>query len=603
MLALLLLGAIPLLSAASSPLVFDGSERLAVAPHVEVLEDPTGSFSFESVRDSRDRDFRPAPIAPGNELNFGYSSSVFWLRFAVRSTAEATPLLEVAFPSLDSVTLYAPDRDGRYRESATGDLRPFAERPMPHRNFVFPLPLRPEQPKTVYLRIVSGGTLTVPLELLPAERFHAVQRLSYSAYGLYFGMLLALAIYNGLLFFSLREPSYLAYVAFAASMALAQASIIGFGSEFLWPNAPAWGNVSLLFFFAATGFFGALFTRTFLNTRQSVPLLDQWILLHMAIFAVVGLAGPLGITGYRNAAVIISLVGASFSVTAVIAGLACVRQGHAGARFFMLAWTLLLVGAAVVALRNLGWLPTNFMTLNAMLIGSGIEVLLLSFALAHRISALEREKQRVQKTALAAAQRVEADLEAKVAARTEELAATNQQLQDALSALERVASTDRLTGAWNRRWLESVAQSEMERANRHGSPLSMIMIDVDRFKHVNDRHGHAVGDAVLTSIAGRIREDIRATDSLTRWGGEEFVVLAPATSLDGAARLAEKLRCRIEQFALPGVGAMTVSLGVSQYRPGQRLEDFIAAADQAMYAAKQAGRNRVETFGPTARAA
>jgi diguanylate cyclase (GGDEF)-like protein len=334
----------------------------------------------------------------------------------------------------------------------------------------------------------------------------------------------------------------------------------------------------------------------FLATARISSTLDRVIVAHIALFAFDAAVAPL--LSYQLAAILTSLTGVSFSVLAVIAGIICLRRGQHGARYFLLAWTLLLVGVAVMGLRNLNWLPTTFLTTHAILIGSSLEMLLLSFALASRISKLQREKVRAQNNSLAASQHAERDLEQKVAERTQELAVANTRIQQALDAIGHVAATDSLTGMWNRRWLEKNAAVEISRARRYRQPLSLILLDIDQFKRVNDRLGHAAGDAVLIELAGVIRDQIRTSDSLTRWGGEEFVILAPSTTLEGAAHLAEKVRCAVGEHPFGGAGYVTVSMGVSDLADDERLDDFIAAADAALYRAKQGGRNRVEIARP-----
>lgn len=179
---------------------------------------------------------------------------------------------------------------------------------------------------------------------------------------------------------------------------------------------------------------------------------------------------------------------------------------------------------------------------------------------------------------------------------------------EALNAeLERMAVRDPLTGAYNRRYLEQRLDEEVHRARRYGQPLTVIVCDVDHFKQVNDTHGHATGDEVLRSVAMLIKRTIRRVDFLARFGGEEFVVVAPSTDAPGAATLAERLRAAIA--AMPvlttnGSGAhvtvrMTASFGVVTFpggptHPSCTGHDLIAAADAALYRAKNNGRNRVE---------
>ena len=570
----------------------DAPARLNLAGNTEVLEDPAGTLTLADVRaPAVSARFRPAH-AVGDDLNFGYRRGAVWLRFTLVASEPSRRLLEVAFPSLDDVRFYAPEAGGEYAETVTGDLQPFSSRPVDHRHFVFPVSVAAGESAPYYLRVASEGSLTVPLALWPTAAFAAHDRSSYSGLSLYFGALLALALYNLLLFVSLRDSSYLTYVAFTLSMAIGQASLAGLGNEFIWREQVAWGNVALPVGFALTGFFGALFTRQLLDTRHVSRLIDRLVTGHMAVFA---FAVALVVVSYRYAALVTTLAGASFTLVAVAAGVVSLRRGHAGARFYLIAWTLLLAGSFTLALRNLGWLPTNTFTIYAMLAGSALEALLLSLALGYRIVVLKADRERLQTEALASARRAEHQLETTVAWRTRELALANEKLESAMATLERVAATDRLTGAWNRRWFESAAEIEVDRAVRHEAKLSLILIDIDRFKTINDRLGHAMGDRVLSTVSDLITENIRSSDSLTRWGGEEFLVLAPETDLAGAALLAEKLRALVDRAAFPPQHPVTISAGVAQFRAGQRLEDFIAEADAAMYRAKERGRNRVET--------
>ena len=170
----------------------------------------------------------------------------------------------------------------------------------------------------------------------------------------------------------------------------------------------------------------------------------------------------------------------------------------------------------------------------------------------------------------------------------------NTKLTGMIRELERQASIDRLTGAWNRRRFEEAARSEMIRMDRYRHPVSMIMLDLDYFKQVNDRFGHQAGDAVLAGAADLIRRHYRQADSLARWGGEEFVVLAPSTPLSDAVTFAERLRGQMESHVFPDVGVVTASFGVAEYQSGETYDDWVRRADQALYAAKRAGRNCVE---------
>lgn len=175
----------------------------------------------------------------------------------------------------------------------------------------------------------------------------------------------------------------------------------------------------------------------------------------------------------------------------------------------------------------------------------------------------------------------------------EDLAREVDQLRESLAHLEEIASHDRLTGAWNRRRFEEASAAEMGLARRRRSPLSLLLLDLDHFKRINDTYGHPAGDAVLAGAAAAFRSALRASDSLFRWGGEEFIVLAPATALDGAVRLAERVRTSLEATPFPSAEPMTLSAGVAEYLADEPLEAWLARADGALYRAKAEGRNRV----------
>jgi len=162
--------------------------------------------------------------------------------------------------------------------------------------------------------------------------------------------------------------------------------------------------------------------------------------------------------------------------------------------------------------------------------------------------------------------------------------------------LERLATYDGLTGAFNRNRFEGLLDDELERAERYAAPLSLVMFDLDHFKRVNDRHGHEVGDRVLQAVAAAVRQELRAPDRIGRWGGEEFLVMLPETGLPDAGRLAERLRARVEG-AHPEAGDVSISLGVAAYGPGESRKAFLKRLDDALYRAKAGGRNRVEVAG------
>lgn len=178
------------------------------------------------------------------------------------------------------------------------------------------------------------------------------------------------------------------------------------------------------------------------------------------------------------------------------------------------------------------------------------------------------------------------NLERLVIERTAALTESNRQL----AALAR---TDPLTQLHNRLHLDTVLHEAMERNQRYGVAVSLIVLDIDHFKMINDTHGHNIGDVVLVQVAALLRSRMREVDVMGRWGGEEFLVICTDTVISGAAALAQSLRAALQDHTFPAVGRVTCSLGVAQLQAGEPLEDWIARADAALYRSKADGRNRV----------
>jgi len=157
-----------------------------------------------------------------------------------------------------------------------------------------------------------------------------------------------------------------------------------------------------------------------------------------------------------------------------------------------------------------------------------------------------------------------------------------------------LATTDSLTGIANRREFSAILVREVDRAKRYGTPMTLVMYDLDYFKRVNDAFGHDVGDTVLQAVTSLVKENIRANDVVARWGGEEFMVLMPQSDIKAASNAAEKLRLAIAEHHFDNIGKLTVSFGVTAFEPQDDLNSLLKRVDDALYRAKERGRNRVE---------
>lgn len=583
---------------AEVPLVVPaGFTSINLRPQAAVFEDRLGTLGIEEVSAA---DFAPrfAPVAGAGDLNFGFSRSAFWLRLRIQSAARLPRdvLLEIDYPSLDCVDFYT-EQAGALIHYQAGDNLPFATRPYVHRNLVFPLELSPDAPRTIYLRVAAKGSLTVPLKLWTEASLHQHDEVLYSLHALYFGMLLALGLYNLLVYLALRDDVYLAYVGYLSGMAVALLGMLGLGHQFLWPALPWLADKAVLLGFSVSGMFGALCAGGFLDTRLWAPRLDR-------LFKVIGLGFLFTTTGVlfedsRPFAITVAALAPLSALVMACGGLLALRAGRQGALLFVLAFGMFILGVAISGLRTLGLIPSNLLSSYALQLGSALEMLLLSFALASRIQTFKRETAealRQRQEAMLALTESERQIEARIAARTAELASANARLQQSQDALHQLAMYDPLTGLSNRTRLYEQLSLAMARSRRSGAACAVLMIDLDGFKAANDTHGHGVGDLLLKEVATRLQRSVRSTDTVARIGGDEFVVvLEGAETGQFALGLAVKLVNSLSSpFLLDGhevrIGA---SIGIALCpQHADDLEALLELADQAMYQAKRAGKGR-----------
>ena len=389
----LLLAAAPPLQAAEVKLspqpVFNLSRAL------DYLEDPSGELTLETVLlPAQQARFRPVP-AFGPGPNFGFTRSAYWLRVTLDAPFGLPRdwLVEVAYPPLDRVDLYAPDAFG-YERQVGGDALAFDSRALVHRNHVFPVSIIEGSQATLYLRVESTGTLSAPVRLWQPAALWQQDQLAYAGFSLYFGLLLGLMLYNLLLFASVRETGYVLYAAFVACMGVAQAALSGLGMQFLWPRATEWNAVSVPVGLTTSAIFGLMFARNFLSSAARMPRLDRLLLAQMAGWALALLAAL--VLHYHVSAYMVAGLSVFSVVTLATIGYISIRRGYAGARYFFTAWALLLLGVFTLSLHNTGVLPSNALTSNALLIGSALEMVLLSFALGDRINVARRFKEQAQ---------------------------------------------------------------------------------------------------------------------------------------------------------------------------------------------------------------
>jgi diguanylate cyclase (GGDEF)-like protein len=564
------------------------TEEYDLSRSTEVLHDASG----ELTRDQALSQPGWSPLGTRSPV-FGFAGGAHWFRTRVHLAdhAEQRWVYLIPYSLLDHVDLHVIRADGSVEHRVSGDRLPFASRDLKHRHFNFLVDIARGESVELLLRVQTQSSVQVPQWLITRDAFFARTHEAQVGIGLYYGVLLALLLFNLIIYLSLRQPAYGWYVLYVLAFGVLQLNLNGLAFEYLWPDTPNWANQAMPLSMVFGMITMAMFARAFLDLKRHRPRLNRVFELFV-LSQVVMIVGSL-LLDYRRAIMIETA--SVFLITPLIlyGAISLIRSGYRPASYFLMAWAALLLGVVSYAMVSFGLLPKIFITEYGILIGSALEMTLLSFALAFRIRDLEQEKQLL-------ISRSRDELEACVEQRTSEL---NQALSE-LSAMNRqlheVSRRDGLTGVYNRRFLEQSLDLLWESCAEAGEPFSVLMFDIDHFKSINDRFGHLAGDDCLRAVADVLHAQLRnPRECLARWGGEEFILLLPALPLAEARARAEQARRAIESREPPAQGPnveLRVSIGVASAFPtrGSQVTQLIEIADRALYRAKAAGRNRVE---------
>lgn len=418
-------------------------EPVSLTEYFEILEDPGLGLSFSDVRKPEVAARFKSGQAPAAALNYGFTRSAYWLKLRLHNSSDQPieRMLEIASPRHASLQFFQPVAVPDYQMVDTGYLKPFFERPYKNRFFVFPVVLPPQSERVLYLRFYSSpSAMEIPARLWAPHAFHAYERSDYMSQAWYFGMLMAMVAFNLLLFVALRDISYLLYVLFASCTAVAMAANNGIGIEFLWNDSPLWAPIATMVTFTLSLGFLLLFARRLLATRSIMPRLERLL----AAATIVHFALPLGLLVAAPLFVKLGLFMAGLTgILVLVAGITGLIKRQRSAWFFVAAFSMLLLGGILTAMRGFGWVPTNAITTNGMQMGSALEMLLLAFLLADRFNAMRREKAKAQRDALQAQnalvetlQSSERQLEERVIQRTTALSAANEELAEAYKGAE-----------------------------------------------------------------------------------------------------------------------------------------------------------------------
>jgi diguanylate cyclase (GGDEF)-like protein len=582
------LPAAPLSDNACPPLeATDNLDRQALMQHVCFYIAPPGNPTHDATSPSQLPQALNWVSASGHDLVFSHTRSVYWVRLNVKNSGKrALWYLKLGYPLLDEVTFWQSG-DGLHTEIVTGDQHPFASRGIDYRYYLLPVTLDHNETRTITLRVHSRGALNVPLSFETPEQVIATSNHLTLTHGLFYGAVLILAVFNLLLFFSSGTIHYFYNAFYMASMGLFLFAMGGFANQYFWPHSAGFANTSIPLILGIAALSMTLFGRSFLEVEKKTR---PAVLLTGLAWACAGFTALSFLLPYEKTILINTAL--ALIVIACLFFIAIVRwqQGYQPAFWYLLAWLTLLVGGMVYALAAFGYLTDFLAREGLMQIAAGGQVLLLNYAMVQRWRLLNEQL-------LAAEHDARTHLEFKVHERTAQLRNTMRELEKANRQLADLSLNDALTGLNNRRYLDRILPELCAETRRTGQPFTLILLDADHFKAVNDTWGHGFGDTCLQLIATILTRHLkRPRDTAIRFGGEEFAMLLPGTETEGAMNVCKAVLHDVANTQLTGPDGATVTItlsaGLALLAHDEKPEDLFKRADDALYRAKNRGRNQ-----------
>lgn len=567
-------------------------QKISLGIHAEFMEDAAKDINIEQIISQPKKIWKKSQEAV---FNFSFSPAAYWIHFRIDNQQSITQnlILQAAMPLHDYIDVYYVINKSVVKQYKSGDRYPFATRPINSRDFAFPMKINPNQELDVYLRLDTHDGLydAVPLNLWDEKAYYRDAKTDSYIFGYYYGAILAILIYNALLFFSTKDRLFLYYTFYLGTFFIWNETFRGFAFQYFWPQWPRFNNEILSFSGALIFISLNLFATKFLNTRTVAPWAHRILWFLSAICAITLPMSLLNI--YATSFMLIIPAGISSLIILVILALRESMRGSRQAKIFLLAWTILIFSAIIYYMRVFGLLPSNFITEEGLNIGSALEFILLAYALADRINTLTKEKLAAQELANESQRQLTYKLEDMVRERTEELEALNKHLQYA-------SITDELTGLFNRRHFNAVIEKELNRGKRDNKVIAFVIMDIDNFKQYNDHYGHQRGDEALIQVSNLIKRTLkRSSDLAFRLGGEEIGIIVTADSGELAYDFVEALRAGIEAMAISHIEndppVITASFGMAVVTDYAEItpHTLYGQADRALYKAKDEGRNRV----------
>ena len=396
-----------------------------LSSHTYVYIDPSGQEELDDVIKTQnifnfEKDTK--------QLNHGFSDASFWFKFKLRNEDLSKKwLFEISYPVLDSVEFYFLNEDGDWQVRSMGDMQPFYNRELDHRNFLIPLDFPDNSVQLYYVHVKTSSAVRVPMRIIDEWQSYKESLENEIMYGIYFGIMLVMILYNLFIFFTLNDVNYLYYVLSIISALLFFSSVSGHGFQYLWFDYIWLANFMVPISMGAWAIFAALFARSFLEAKKFAPTLNKLLIFIMISGGGIILASIF--IGYGISVMVGAGLLALCSLLIIITGFGVWRNGNKSARYFTLAWVFFMTGNIFYVFLSYGFLPDIPLFEHSSKVGAILEVIMLSLALSDKYSILREEKVELQQAALLNQQENNLILERKVLERTKEISEKSDKIE------------------------------------------------------------------------------------------------------------------------------------------------------------------------------
>lgn len=486
------------------------------------------------------------------------SPNAFWLRFTFPDQNQSTEsrFLWIKNASLEQIEVYFPG----YPPVYAGKKQAVSSIPMRARDWFIPVPLDISAGETIHIRVKTNTIMWIPLQMIRTSQMTRQIVHEYLFFGLFFGILLTIIFINGVSFFLLKNKNFIIYTIYLTALLIYQIRVHGF--LYLIPMPFAVLEAILWLSLGVMGIFLMIFAKAFMNLSNRMPITSSILNTCIALFIAQTIIGIFFSVYWANQ--IAYITGFIVPFVVLFAAIRLYILGHHEIRFYLIAWFSMIAGTTIWSSAAYAQvqIPANYF----FTVGTAINSLLFTLAIFDTLRMELQEK---------------------------ELVIERENYYKTLSR------SDSLTGLYNRRYLsELVKRLDSEGEIPAGSAL--IMLDLDKFKIVNDTYGHLAGDMILSKTGAHIKKHIRKTDIPCRYGGDEFLIFLPGANEAAARNIAELISNDIlEDITHSEKGEeikITVSIGLSENRLDDSFDGLFLRADAALYQAKKLGRNRISVL-------